>query len=58
MLSIKLTVSVTGGFEDFESNLLGMKAILTHWIYQIPGKDIKPFQLLEYSRDGNSFLQD
>lgn len=53
--SVKLTVSVTGDFEDFESNPLGMKAILTHWIYQVPGEDIKPFQLLDYSRNSNSF---
>lgn len=52
---INLTVKVEGDFEQFESNPLGMRAILTHWIYQSPGKDIKPFELQRYSRTDKSF---
>ncbi|WP_422661280.1 hypothetical protein ACK8P5_12670 [Paenibacillus sp. EC2-1] len=52
---INLTVKVEGDFEQFESSPLGMRAILTHWIYQIPGKDIKPFKLQGYSKTDKSF---
>lgn len=53
--SLTLKVSLKGDFNQFESNIVGIKAALRHWCYFHEGKEISPFRLLEYSRRDQSF---
>jgi hypothetical protein len=52
---LTLKVSLAGDFNQFESNIVGIKAALRHWCYFHEGKEISPLRLLEYSRRDQSF---
>lgn len=50
-----IKVLVTGDFSKFEENPIGIKSLVTYWSYPSGDKDIKPYKLLSYSSDSNSF---